>query len=67
MWGIDMSKFVISGRYRAAKIGNVWQSFRKEVESQNEKNAKEMAFSLIGSEHGLKRSLIRIDEVLPGE
>lgn len=58
---------MISGRYRAAKIGNVWQSFRKEVESQNEKNATRKVLSLIGSEHGLKRSLIKIDEVLPGE
>jgi large subunit ribosomal protein LX len=62
-----MSKFIVHGRYKAGKIGKVWQSFTKEIESQSEKNAIETAFSLMGSEHGLKRNLIKIDEVSTSE
>jgi len=63
IWGDFMSLFEIRGRFRADIIGNVWRSFTKALESQNEKNAVEKAYSLMGSEHGIKRSLIRIDEV----
>jgi large subunit ribosomal protein LX len=37
------------------------------VESQNEKGAVDKVFSLMGSEHGLKRNLIKIDGVLAVE
>jgi large subunit ribosomal protein LX len=33
------------------------------VLGQNEKNAVDKAYSIMGSEHGLKRGLIKIDEV----
>jgi len=33
------------------------------VDSQNEKNAVNKIYSLLGSEHGLKRDQIKIDEV----
>jgi large subunit ribosomal protein LX len=55
-----MSKFEILGRF---KIGNVWQPFSKYVEGNSEKIALEKVLSLLGSEHGLKRNLIKIDEV----
>ncbi|MHC1594118.1 MAG: 50S ribosomal protein L18Ae [Methanotrichaceae archaeon] len=57
-----MSKFEIQGKF---KIGNVWQKFSKVLESQNEKNAVEKVLSLLGSEQGVKRNLIKIDEVKP--
>jgi len=33
------------------------------IDSQNEKNAVDKVYSLMGSEHGLKRDQIKIDEV----
>lgn len=59
-----MSKFEVRGTF---KIGNVWQPFSKIVDSNSEKNAAEKLYSLLGSEHGLKRNLIKIDEVMPFE
>ncbi len=58
-----MSTFEIRGSYRGGVIGKTWLPFCKVVESQNDKNARERVYSLMGSEHGLKRDLIRIDEV----
>ena len=58
-----MSEFEINGKYRGGIIGKTWLPFSKVIESQNEKNALEWVYSLMGSEHGLKRGLIKIDEV----
>ncbi len=58
-----MSEFIINGRFRTERIGKNWRPFSKVVESQNENTAKELVYSLLGSEHGLKRNLIKIDEV----
>lgn len=58
---------MVTGSYKAGLIGNVWQPFTKILDCQNEKNAVEKAYSLMGSEHGLKRNLIKIDEVKPVE
>jgi large subunit ribosomal protein LX len=62
-----MSEFEINGRFRTERIGKSWRKFSKVIESQNENNAKEKVYSLLGSEHGLKRRLIKIDEVKPLE
>jgi large subunit ribosomal protein LX len=62
-----MSEFVINGRFRIERIGKNWRKFSKVVDGSNENNAKERVYSLLGSEHGLKRRLIRIDEVKPLE
>ena len=58
-----MSNFEIRGQYKGGLVGKTWLPFSKVVESQNEKNAVNKVYSLIGSEHGLKRGLIKIDEV----
>lgn len=58
-----MSTFEIRGQFKGGLVGKTWLPFSKIVESQSEKNATNKAFSLMGSEHGLKRGLIRIDEV----
>ncbi|MCS3922992.1 50S ribosomal protein L18Ae [Methanosalsum natronophilum] len=55
-----MNNFVVKGTFKA---GQNWETFTKIVASQNEKNAYEKVYSLIGSEHGLKRNLIKIDSV----
>jgi large subunit ribosomal protein LX len=56
-------EFEIQGTFKASSIGNVWRQFTKVVETSSEKSAKEMVYSLMGSEHGLKRNLIKIKEV----
>lgn len=50
--------FTIKGTFKA---GLKWEHFSKKVTSQNKKNAIEKAYSLIGSEHGLERRLIKIE------
>jgi len=62
-----MNKYIIRGSYKAGILGNEWRTFTKEIVSQNEKNARDKAYSMMGSEHGLKRNSIVIDEVTPSE
>lgn len=52
-----MTGFIISGTFKA---GSSWERFTKTVSSQNEKNAIEKVYSLIGSENKLKRNFIKI-------
>ncbi|MCK4459341.1 MAG: 50S ribosomal protein L18a [Methanosarcinales archaeon] len=52
-----MTGFIISGTFKA---GSNWKRFTKTVSSQNEKNAIEKVYSLIGSENKLKRNFIEI-------
>jgi len=42
---------------------NVWMPFKKIVEAHNEKFAVEKTYSLIGSNHKVKRNLIKIEKV----
>jgi large subunit ribosomal protein LX len=53
-----METYVISGKFKA---GRSWEIFTKKVTSQNEKNAREKVYSLVGSEHGLKRNNIILE------
>lgn len=55
-----MKEFIVSGMFRA---GSSREQFEKTVSSQNKKNAIEKVYSLLGSEHGLKRNLIEIAEI----
>ncbi|MCK5109646.1 MAG: 50S ribosomal protein L18a [Methanosarcinales archaeon] len=52
-----MTGFIISGTFKA---GSSWARFTKTVSSQNERNAIEKVYSLIGSENKLKRNFIKI-------
>ena len=61
--GGRVSNFEIRGRYKGGLVGKTWLPFSKAVASQNEKNAVNKVYSLMGSEHGLKRDCIKIDEV----
>jgi len=58
-----LSTFEIKGKIKGGLVGKTWLPFSKVVESQNEKNAVNKVYSLMGSEHGLKRGLIKIDGV----
>jgi large subunit ribosomal protein LX len=55
-----MVDFDIKGKF---KVRNSWQSFSQVVESNSEKNAVEKTYSLLGSKQGVKRNLVRIEEV----
>lgn len=55
-----MSEFTVRGTFPAR---NGRQAFEKTVEAPNETLAKEWAFAAFGSEHGLKRTRIDIEEV----
>ncbi|MEM2934046.1 MAG: 50S ribosomal protein L18Ae [Methanocellales archaeon] len=55
-----MKTYIIEGDF---KIGTKWQHFKKSIQSNNEKNARERIYSLIGSEHGLKRNQIKINAI----
>jgi large subunit ribosomal protein LX len=57
---MEMKKFKVKGTFKA---GRNWEHFSKKIMSNNEKNAVEKLYSLIGSEHGLKRNLIRIEAI----
>lgn len=56
----DIMNFMVKGTFKA---GLKWERFTKTITSLNKKNASEKAYSLIGSEHGLKRRLVKIESV----
>jgi large subunit ribosomal protein LX len=58
---MEIENFQITGSFKA---GRSWERFTKKISSNNEKNAVEKLYSLIGSEHGLKRKLIRIESIV---
>ncbi len=53
-------KYEISGKF---KILRGWMKFKKVVEAHNEKFALEKVYSLIGSNHKVKRHLIKIENI----
>ncbi|MFZ2497353.1 MAG: 50S ribosomal protein L18Ae [Methanosarcina sp.] len=55
-----MKNFVVKGKFKA---GSNWEKFTKTVESQNEKNATDKIYSIFGSRHSIKRSLIQIESI----
>ncbi|MDD2439317.1 MAG: 50S ribosomal protein L18Ae [Methanosarcinaceae archaeon] len=56
-----MKNFIVTGSFKA---GNSWANFTKNVESQNEKNAIEKTYSIFGSKHRLKRSFVKIENIV---
>ncbi|MBO8179507.1 MAG: 50S ribosomal protein L18a [Archaeoglobus sp.] len=53
-------RFEVRGSF---KTQEGWQRFTKVVEANNEKYAVEKVYSLVGSNHKVKRNLIKIEEV----
>ncbi|WP_202319328.1 50S ribosomal protein L18Ae [Archaeoglobus neptunius] len=53
-------KFEIVGMFRTSEG---WQNFKKIIDAHNEKYAMEKVYSLIGSNHKVKRHLIKIESV----
>ncbi len=52
--------FIVKGNFKA---GHTWEPFTKKIETLNKNLASERVLSLIGSEHGLKRNLIKINSI----
>lgn len=57
-------KYEVMGKFKA---GRKRERFTKVVDAKNESMARELVYSLIGSEHGQKRRAIEIIEVNPVE
>ena len=55
-----MANYIVEGKFKA---GVQWESFSKEVESNNEKNARDKILSTFGSKHKINRNLIKIESV----
>ena len=55
-----MSKFAVSGRFQSR---DGFSEFNTVVEAPNENVARERVYTNVGSQHGLKRTQIEIDEV----
>lgn len=53
-------KFRIIGEI---KIGSVQRNFTKEVEAKTENHAKDLVYSLFGSQSGIKRVNVKIAEI----
>lgn len=55
-----MKAYRISGRFR---MGHGWQVFAKEVAAADEAGARERLLSVLGSQHGVARKYIQIQQV----
>jgi ribosomal protein L20A (L18A) len=53
-------KFSIKGEF---KLGEENREFCKEIEAESENHAKELLYSLLGSQNGVKRSTVKISHI----
>ena len=44
-------------------MGKIWQPFSKEIIGNDENEARERLFSILGSRHRVKRRMIKIDSI----
>lgn len=56
-----MSHYTVTGRF---KTRDGFASFEKGIDAENDRLAREYVLSRLGSEHGLKRTQIDIEEVV---
>jgi large subunit ribosomal protein LX len=55
-----MSEYTVRGRFRSR---GGWSNFEKAADAPNEDVARERVYTRLGSEQGVKRPLVEIDEV----
>ena len=55
-----MSTYTVSGRFQSR---GGFQPFTKDIEAENEDLARERIYTQVGSQHGRKRTQIKIEEV----
>ncbi len=56
-----MKTYIIEGDFNIN--GKKWQHFKKAIQSNNERNALERIYSMLGSKHRLKRNQIKINAI----
>ncbi len=54
-------KFRISGEM---KLGSEKRAFTKEIEAKTEAHAKEIVYALFGAQNGIKRTNVKIAEIV---
>ena len=59
-----MSEFTVTGRF---KTRDGFAEFETTIDAENENVAREYAYSQLGSQHGLKRTQIELEEVVENE
>ena len=59
-----MSEYAVSGRFQSR---DGYSQFETSVDAPNGNVARERVYANIGSQHGLKRTQIEIDDVAPAE
>jgi large subunit ribosomal protein LX len=52
--------YKITGSFR---IGDRYEKYEKTIEAKDEADARELIYSLFGSEHGTKRRFMKIDSI----
>ena len=57
---MTMSQFTVRGQF---KDRDGWRGFEKGIEAENESLATEYVYALYGSNHGLRRAQITVEEV----
>jgi len=57
---VEMKAYRIKGMFL---MKNVWQPFSKEIAAENEEDAKEQIFSIMGSRHRVKRKMMKIESI----
>jgi large subunit ribosomal protein LX len=55
-----MSQFTVSGQFQSR---DGWETFETDIDAENENVAREHILANFGSQHGLKRTQIEIEEV----
>jgi len=55
-----MKVYRIEGKFL---MGKIWQPFSKEIIGNDENEAKERLFSILGSRHRVKRRMIKINNI----
>lgn len=56
--------FTVKGTFKA---GHKWEKFTRKISCPTKNTAYEKIYSLIGSEHGLERRLIKIESIEEAE
>ena len=55
-----MSEFTVRGQFQSR---DGWQEFETTIEAENENVAREHTFANLGSQYGLKRMQVEVEEV----
>ncbi|UPV75575.1 50S ribosomal protein L18Ae [Halorussus limi] len=55
-----MSEFTVRGKFQAR---DGWQKFETSIDAENENVAEERTYTNFGSQHGVKRTQLEIEEV----